>query len=77
MKAEAAPRLMRGEVEPPVGRPQAHSLRDEKAFPRSRGSACLGSDMFNLGPYENIRPHWPGLLLSVRGMNNTEGQLIS
>lgn len=33
MKAEAAPRLMRGEVEPPVGPPQAHSLRDEKAIP--------------------------------------------
>lgn len=33
MKAEAAPRLMRGEVEPPVGPPQAHSLGDEKAFP--------------------------------------------
>lgn len=33
MKEEAAPRLMRGEVEPPVGPPQAHSLADEKAFP--------------------------------------------
>lgn len=33
MKAEAAPLLMRGEVEPPVGPPQAHSLGDEKAFP--------------------------------------------
>lgn len=33
MKAEAAPRLMRGEVEPPVGPPRAHSLGDEKAIP--------------------------------------------
>ena len=36
MKAEAAPRLMRGEVEPPVGPPQAHSLGDEKAFPAAQ-----------------------------------------
>lgn len=33
MKAEAAPRLMRGEVEPPVGPPRAHSLGDEKEIP--------------------------------------------
>lgn len=33
MKAEASPRLMRGEVEPPVGPPWAHSLGDEKAIP--------------------------------------------
>ncbi|KAM7396736.1 hypothetical protein PAMP_019753 [Pampus punctatissimus] len=33
MKEEATPHLMKGEVEPPVGPPQAHSLGDEKAFP--------------------------------------------
>lgn len=32
MKAGATPHLMRGEVEPPVGPPQAHSLGDEKAI---------------------------------------------
>lgn len=36
MKAETAPRLMRVEVEPPVGPPQAHSLGDEKAFPAAQ-----------------------------------------
>ena len=33
MEAAAAPCLMRGEVGPPVGPPQAHSLGDEKVFP--------------------------------------------
>lgn len=73
MKAEAAPRLMRGEVEPPVGPPQAHSLGDEKAFPAAEQVLCLGSDMFNLGPYENRGPHWPGLLSSVGGNQHHAG----
>lgn len=33
MKADTAHHLMRGEVEHPVGPPQAHSLGDEKVFP--------------------------------------------
>lgn len=41
MKADAAPRLMRGEVEPPVGPPQAHSLGDEKAFPAAEQVPAL------------------------------------
>lgn len=41
MKAEAAPRLMRGEVEPPMGSPQAHSLGDEKAFPAAEQVPAL------------------------------------
>lgn len=41
MKAEATPRLMRGEVEPPVGPPQAHSLGDEKAFPAAEQVPAL------------------------------------
>lgn len=41
MKAEAAPRLMRGEVEPPVGPPRAHSLGDEKAIPVAKQVPAL------------------------------------
>lgn len=41
MKADAAPRLMRGEVEPPVGPPQADSLGDEKAFPAAEQVSAL------------------------------------
>lgn len=41
MKAEASPRLMRGEVEPPVGPPRAHSLRDEKVFPAAEQVPAL------------------------------------
>lgn len=39
-------RLMRGEVEPPVGPPRAHSLGDEKAIPVAE--QVPESDVFNL-----------------------------
>lgn len=41
MKADTAPCLMRGEVGPPVGPPQAHSLGDEKAFPAAEQVPAL------------------------------------
>ncbi len=58
----------------PCGTPSGTFIRRWKSVSRGRASACLGSDMFNLGPYENTRPHWPGLLPLVRGINNTQGQ---
>lgn len=46
MREEATPWLMMGEVEPPMGPPQAHSLGDEKGFPAveqvpNLGRTCL------------------------------------
>lgn len=64
MKADTAYRLMRGEVKHPVGPPQAHSLGDEKVLPVAQQVPAFGSDMFNLGPYENTSTLWPGLLWS-------------
>lgn len=59
----------------PCGTPSGTFIKRWKSDSRGRASACLGSDMFNLGPYENTRPYWPGLLLSVRGINNTKPEL--
>lgn len=51
----------------PCGIPSGTFIRRWKSISCGRASACLSSDMFNLGPYENRRPHCSGLLLSVRG----------
>lgn len=51
----------------PCGTPSGTFIRRWKSISCGRASPCLGSDMFNLGPYENTRPP----LSWVRGLNNT------
>lgn len=53
MKAEAVLRLMKGEVDPPpCGTPLGTLIKRWNSVSRGRASVCLGSDIFNLGPYE-------------------------
>ena len=73
MKAEAGLCLMRGEVEPPRGTPSGTFIRRWNSISRGRASACLGSDAFNLEPYENRRPRWPGRFLSNRENQHHRG----
>lgn len=48
----------------PCGIPSGTFIRRWKSISRSSACAWLGLDMFNLGPYENRRPHRPGSPLS-------------